>query len=55
MKKVIGIRMPRECFPIDSLQKDYNRQMMAQFDDLILPENLPWQLADILPKVLVAG
>ena len=29
--------------------------MMAQFDDLILPENLPWQLADILPKVLVAG
>ena len=54
-EKVIGIGDASGMFPIDSLQKDYDRQMMAQFDDLILPENLPWQLADILPKVLVAG
>jgi sugar (pentulose or hexulose) kinase len=54
-EKVIGIGDASGMFPIDSQHKNYDPQMLRQFDDLIHSENLPWKIADILPKVLVAG
>lgn len=54
-EKVLGIGDASGMFPIDSLTKDYNSQMLAKFDSLEEIKALPWNLADILPKVLVAG
>lgn len=42
-------------FPIDIETKGFNRKMIAQFDELTASCNFSWKLADILPKVLVAG
>ena len=51
----VGVGEASGMFPIDSAALDYNAGMMAQFDDLIAPYNLPWKLEDLLPKVLPAG
>ncbi len=54
-RKVIGIGDASGMFPIDSQIKNYDRQMVNTFDQLIRPKHYPWQLAEILPEVLVAG
>lgn len=42
-------------FPIDSDRLDYDKSMMEKFDALAARWNLPWKLADLLPRVLTAG
>lgn len=54
-QKVLGIGEASGFFPIDPESRDYNARMLRQFDELIKPDNLPWQVENILPKVLVAG
>lgn len=54
-ERVIGIGEASGMFPIDSAIQNYNASMLEKFNALIEPENLPWRLEDILPKVLVAG
>lgn len=54
-QKVLGVGEASGVFPIDLSTKNYNQTMVNQFNELIAPENLPWKLEDILPKVLVAG
>jgi sugar (pentulose or hexulose) kinase len=54
-EKVIGIGDASGMFPIDNQTKDYHQSMLNQFNDLIASEHFSWQVADILPKVLVAG
>lgn len=54
-EKVIGIGEASGMFPIDIEAKNYNEKMIAQFNELIAPKNLPWKLQDILPKSLLAG
>ncbi|MBI5296592.1 MAG: FGGY-family carbohydrate kinase [Chloroflexi bacterium] len=54
-RKVLGVGEASGMFPIDSGTNDYDSRMIAQFDELLQTENIPWKLADILPKVLVAG
>lgn len=54
-EKVIGVGEASGMFPIDGTTKNYNERMLAQFDELVEAENLPWKLKDILPKVLLAG
>ena len=51
----IGIGEASGMFPIDSEKLCYDEAMLAKFDALAAPRNLPWKLVDILPKVLVAG
>jgi len=51
----VGIGEASGMFPIDSAKLDYDGGMTAKFNDLIAPKNLPWELEDLLPKVLVAG
>jgi sugar (pentulose or hexulose) kinase len=54
-RKVIGIGEASGMFPIDIEAKNYNARMIAQFDELTAPKNLPWKLENILPTVLLAG
>lgn len=51
----IGIGEASGMFPIDSEKLCYDEVMLAQFDALVASRDLPWKLADILPKVLLAG
>ena len=52
----IGIGEASGMFPIDSEKNCYDAGMLAKFDALVAPKNLPWKnLTDILPAVLVAG
>ena len=54
-EKVLGVGEASGMFPIDSAACDFNRAMIAQFDELIADKNFGWKLEDILPKVLSAG
>ena len=54
-EKVLGIGEASGMFPIDSEIRDYDKKMLAQFDELVAPKDFPWKLEEILPKVLCAG
>ncbi|MBE5871459.1 MAG: ATPase [Lachnospiraceae bacterium] len=54
-EKVLGVGEASGMFPIDINTKDYNQKMIGQFDELVADKGYPWKLADILPKVLLAG
>ncbi|MBK8900126.1 MAG: FGGY-family carbohydrate kinase [Anaerolineaceae bacterium] len=54
-QKVLGIGEASGVFPIDSQANDYDAGMIALFNQRLAAANMPWQLQDILPKVLVAG
>lgn len=49
----VGIGEASGIFPIDSETLDYDRKMMASFDELA--KDQPWTLREILPQVLTAG
>ena len=54
-QKVIGVGDGSGMFPIDINTKDFKKEMIAKFDELIAPKGYAWKLEDILPKNLVAG
>ncbi len=54
-EKVIGIGEASGMFPADIHTLTYNQRMIDQFDELVNDKKFSWKLADILPKVLVAG
>ena len=54
-EKVLGIGEASGMFPIDSEILDYDRKMVAQFDELTAGKGYGWKLEEILPKVLCAG
>lgn len=54
-QKVLGVGDASGMFPIDVNTRDFNMQMIGQFNRLVSAGNIPWQLENIFPKVLVAG
>ena len=54
-QKVMGVGEASGMFPIDSTTNDYDARMLALFNAQLAAEGMPWQIQDILPKVLVAG
>lgn len=54
-EKSIGIGDAAGMFPIDSATKDWDVNMIGQFDQLVEAKAFPWKLEELLPKVLVAG
>lgn len=54
-EKVLGVGEASGMFPIDTDTKDFNRRMVAQFDELVSDRKYPWKLADLMPRVLVSG
>ena len=51
----VGIGEASGIFPIDSDNCRYDETMVARFNALIAPRQLPWNLTDVLPGVLAAG
>jgi len=54
-QRVLGVGEASGMFPIDSKTDDYDEHMIGLFNERLKAENIPWELQDILPKVLVAG
>ena len=54
-EKVLGVGDASGMMPIDSDTCTYGASMVSAFDKLIADKKFPWKLADILPRVLVAG
>lgn len=54
-QKNIGIGDASGIFPIDSVTKDYDAKMLQIFEEKISKYKFPWEIKDILPKVMVAG
>lgn len=54
-EKVLGVGEASGMFPIDIETKNFNRRMIAQFDELVADKKYGWRLADIMPEVLAAG
>ena len=52
-EKVLGVGEASGMFPIDSASCAFDGAMLAKFD--ALAQDMPWRLADILPRVLRAG
>jgi sugar (pentulose or hexulose) kinase len=54
-QRVLGVGEAAGMFPIDSATGTYDARLIAQFDERVAGEGLPWQLQHILPQVLAAG
>lgn len=54
-ERTMGVGEASGMFPIDSDARDYDEVMVQKFDALIASKGYPWNLRDILPKVLAAG
>ncbi len=54
-KKVLGVGEASGMFPIDIHTKNFDRGMLAKFDQEIASKGYPWKLEEILPEVLKAG
>ena len=52
---VLGVGDASGMIPVDPQTKTYDATMVGKFDQLVAPKGFPWKLADILPRVLVAG
>lgn len=54
-ERVVGVGDASGIFPIDSTINDYDRTMIAKFNDLAAAKGYTWKIENVLPKVLVAG
>lgn len=54
-EKAIGVGDASGMFPIDIETKDFNKEMIRKFNELVAPKGYPWKLEELMPKVLVAG
>ena len=54
-QQVLGVGDASGMFPIDAATKDYDRRMLAQFDELVADRGPGQGIADLLPRVLPAG
>lgn len=54
-EKAIGVGDASGMFPIDIETKDFNKEMIRKFNELVASKGYPWKLEELMPKVLVAG
>lgn len=54
-QNVLGIGDASGVFPIDSSRLDYDQHMIQCFDQLIADRGYPWNVRQVLPRVLPAG
>ncbi len=54
-ERVLGIGDASGMLPIDPETKDYSAVMVEKFEKLVASKGYGWHLADILPRVLLAG
>ncbi|MBQ3556812.1 MAG: ATPase [Oscillospiraceae bacterium] len=51
----VGVGEASGIFPIDSENLCYDEEMMRKLEKRLEGENLPWNVRDVLPRVLAAG
>ena len=51
----VGVGEASGIFPIDSDTNGYDEGMMGKMEEILAKYNLPWNVRDVLPGVLVAG
>ncbi|WP_043499746.1 xylulokinase [Georgenia sp. SUBG003] len=54
-RQVLGVGDASGMFPVDPATRDYDRRMLAQFDELVAERCPGMRLEELLPEVLVAG
>ncbi len=54
-ERVLGVGDASGMFPIDTTKGTYDETMLAKFNALPEIQALPWNLEELLPKVLMAG
>lgn len=54
-EKVLGIGDASGMIPVDPETGTYHKRMTDEFDNLVSPYGFGWKLADILPRILMAG
>ncbi len=54
-KKVLGVGDASGMFPVDDKTGDYDKGMIAKFDELVKPCGFGWKLENLLPQCLSAG
>ena len=52
-ENVVGVGEASGMFPIDSATGDWNEEMLKKFEQLT--QEQPWNIRDVLPRVLLAG
>lgn len=53
--KAVGIGEASGIFPIDSDNNCYNAEMLSKFSELEKIKDMPWNVEEVLPDVLLAG
>lgn len=51
-EKVLGVGDASGMFPIDPKTRDWNKEMLAKFDEKVAPKGYPWKIEEILPRCL---
>lgn len=54
-RKVVGVGEASGIVPLNVGGKDYDENMVSQFDNIAAKNKMPWKLRDILPEILFAG
>ena len=54
-EKVLGVGDASGMFPIDPKTKDWNKNMLAKFDEKIAPQGYSWKVEEIIPKFIEAA
>ncbi|MFC0672565.1 xylulokinase [Brachybacterium hainanense] len=54
-RRVLGVGDASGMFPIGPSGDAFDPELLTRFDALDAVRDLPWQIADVLPEILVAG
>ena len=54
-EKVLGVGEASGMFPVCSDTKKFDEEMLKKYEEQVRPCNFPWNICEILPKVLSAG
>lgn len=54
-EKVLGVGEASGMFPIEMASGQFDKGMIAKFDEVVAKKGMPWKLEDLLPSVVSAG
>ena len=54
-EKVLGVGDASGMFPIEMASGQFDKGMIAKFDEVVAKKGMPWKLEDLLPSVVSAG
>ena len=54
-EKVLGVGEASGMFPIEMASGQFDKDMIAKFDEVVASKGMPWKVEDLLPAVVSAG